>query len=161
MGDNPTVAAANESTGFEPLNAQPTEPQPPKQDVSSDTVPPPLASLPSGFEPVFFPLDLGSRTKSSQTISSLPTATQFEDLVKAVTRPPGPTRAEEVEVESLQAQMGPAYIDVVEKITNVVESRQVKAFKVNTGLGKAEHYVVGLDLDGERILGVRLASSKD
>lgn len=42
-----------------------------------------MTSLTSRFEPVVFPLDLSSRTKSNQTVSSLPSANRFEDLVKA------------------------------------------------------------------------------
>ena len=151
---NPTLAAANESTGMEPLNAQPTSPQPPKQDTSLDTLPSSLNSLPSGFEPVMFPLDLGSRTKSSQTVSSLPNANQFEDLVKVKTRPPGPTRAEEVDLETLRRDLGIEGADVVEKIRAAVDGGKIGGYKVNTGVGKGELYVIGLDLDGERLVGV-------
>ena len=154
--DNPTLAAANESTGLEPLNAQPTSPQPPKQHPTGDEIPSSLNTLPSGFEPFVFPLDLGSRTKSNQTVSALPSANAFEDLVKAKIRPPGPARAEEVEVEVWKAEMGTEYADIVDKVGNVVEGGQVKVYKVSTGLGKGEYYVAGLDLDGERILGVRV-----
>lgn len=155
-GDNPTLAAANEATGIEPLNTQPTSPQPPKQHPTGDEIPSSLTSLPSQFEPFVFPLDLGSRNKSSQSISSLPSANEFEDLVKAKIRPPGPARAEEVEIETWKAQSGAEYADVVDKIKEVVEGGQVKAYKVATGLGKGEFYLAGLDLDGERILGVRV-----
>lgn len=151
---NPTFAAANESTGMEPLNAQPTSPQPPKQDTSLDTLPSDLTSLPSGFEPVMFPLDLGSRTKSSQTVSSLPTANQFEDLVKVKTRPPGPARAEEVDLEALSKDLGAGVADVVEKIKAAVEGGEIGGYKVNTGVGNADLYLMGLDLDGERLVGV-------
>ena len=154
--DNPTLAAANESTGLEPLNAQPTSPQPPKQQPTGDEIPSSLTNLPSGFEPFVFPLDLGSRTKSNQTVSALPSANAFEDLVKAKIRPPGPARAEEVEVNGWKAEMGAKYGDIVDKVMNVVEGGQVKVYKVVTGLGKGEYYVAGLDLDGERILGVRV-----
>ena len=73
--------------------------------------------------------------------------------MKAKTRPPGPTRAEEVELEGT---MGVEYADLVDKVGNAVEGGQVKTYKVHTGLGKGEFYVMGLDLDGERILGVRV-----
>lgn len=151
--DNPTLAAANESTGLEPLNAQPSSPQPPKQDTSSDTIPASLNSLPQGFEPLILPLDLGSRTSNNQSVSSLPTANQFEDLVKVKTRPPGPTRAEEVSEE----QLGAEYPDVVRKVRDAVGSRQVKVYRVETGVGKGEYYIVGLDLNGERLIGVKAA----
>lgn len=103
-----------------------------------------------------FPLDLGSRTRSNQTVSSLLSANQFEDLVKAQIRPPGPARAEEVEVESWEEQLGAEYADVVDQVRDAVKSRQINVHKVVSGLGKGEYYAVGLDLDGERILGVRM-----
>ena len=154
--DNPTLAAANESTGLEPLNAQPNSPQPSKQQPTGDEIPSSLTSLPSGFEPFVFPLDLGSRTKSNQTVSALPSANVFEELVKAKIRPPGPARAEEVEVKAWKAETGTEYADIVDKVRDVVEGGQVKVYKVGTGLGKGEYYVAGLDLDGGRILGVRV-----
>ena len=135
-GDNPTLAAANEPTGIEPLNAQPTEPQPPKQHPTGDKIPASLTSLPSGFEHVVFPFGHGSRTKSNQTVSSLPSADQSEDLVKAKVRPPGPARPKEVEVESWKAQLGAEYADVWDKVRNVVEGRRVEVYKVATGLGR-------------------------
>ena len=157
---NPTLAAANESTGMEPLNAQPTSPQPPKQDTSLDTLPASLSSLTSGFEPVMFPLDLGSRTKSSQSVSSLPPANQFEDLVKVKTRPPGPIRAEEVDLETLKSELGVDGADVLEKIGAAVDRGEIGGYKVNTGVGKGELYVIGLDLDGERLVGVCVKGKK-
>ena len=154
--DNPTLAAANESTGIEPLNTQPNEPQPPKQQVTKDEIPASLASLPPGFEPVVFPLDLGRQKKTSQSVSTLPSANEFEDLVKAKTRPPGPTRAEEVDIESWKGKSGAVRADVVDAVRIAVDGQQVKIYQVKTGLGKGEFYVAGLDLDGERILSVRL-----
>lgn len=153
---NPTLAAANESTGMEPLNTQPTSPLAPKQDTSLDTLPASLNSLPSGFEPVIFPLDLGSRTKSSQTVSSFPTANQFEDLVKVKTRPPGPTRAEEVDLETLNRDLGAKGADIVEKIRTAVDRGKIGGYKVNTKVGKAELYIMGLDLDKERLVGISI-----
>jgi len=35
----------------------------------------------------------------------------------------------------------------------------VKGYRVETGVGKGEVYVVGLDLDGERLVGVRVLGS--
>ena len=55
-----------------------------------------------------------------------------------------------------EAEMGAEYADIVNKVRNAVEGGQVKVYKVGTGLGKGEYYVAGLDLDGERILGVRV-----
>ena len=149
--DNPTLAAANESTGIEPLNTQPTSPQPPKQQPTGNEIPSSLTTLPSGSEPFVFPLD-----HSNQTVSALPSANTFEELVKAKIRPPSPARAEEVEVQAWKAGMGTEYADIVDKVRNVVEGGQVKVYKVGTGLGKGEYYVAGLDLDGGRILGVRV-----
>ena len=59
-------------------------------------------------------------------------------------------------MEAWKAEMGPEYANIVDKVRNVVEGGQVKVYKVGTGLGKGEFYVAGLDLDGERILGVRV-----
>ncbi|KAK5172797.1 uncharacterized protein LTR77_002917 [Saxophila tyrrhenica] len=151
--DNPTVASANESTGVEPLNTSPTEPVPLKQDVDpANDVPPTLTDLPAGCEPVVFPLDLGSRTKNNQTVSSLPSAREFEDLVKAKIRPPGPARAEEVPMESAKSE----YKEVLDKVGVAIGTDEVKVYKLETGMGKGEVYVVGLDVDGERIVGVRI-----
>ena len=154
MSGNPTLDAANASTGTEPLNTAPPGPQTPQQPSLNDEPPTQLTSLPSGFEPVVFPLELGDRTKNNQTLSSssLPSANQFEDLVKAKTRPPGPSRAEEIGVEGVEKE-------VLEKVKGVVEGGRVKGYRVETGVGKGEVYVVGLDLDGERLVGVRVLGS--
>ena len=150
---NPTVDAANESTGIEPLNATPNEPQPPNQ--AADTIPASLASLPSGCEPVIFPLDASASGKSSnQNVSSLPSAAQFEDLVKAQIRPPGPARAEEVDYQSL----GMEHREIMEKVVDAVQGAEVKVYKLEVGKGKSEWYLAGLDGDGERIVAVRMAS---
>ena len=164
-GDNPTFAAANESTGVKPLNAQPTKRQSPNQHSTGDEIPASLTSLPSGFEPIVFSLDFVSRIKSNQiksnqTVSTLPRADIFENLVKAKLRPSGPTRTEEVEVETWKAQRGAEFADVVDKVRSVVDTQQVKLYKVNTGVGKSDFYVVGLDLEGERILGVRVGGGR-
>lgn len=60
-------------------------PSEPKRTTSQWPVIVFMTSLTSGFEPVVFTLDLSSRTKSNQTVSSLPSANRFEDLVKART----------------------------------------------------------------------------
>ena len=77
--------------------------------------------------------------------------------MKAKTRLAGPARAEEVGTESWTAQQGTEYADVVEKVKSIADSRRVKIYKVATGVDKAEYYIVGLDLDGERIVGVQVA----
>ena len=61
-----------------------------------------------------------------------------------------------MEVQAWEAEMGTEYADMVDKVRNVVEGGQLKVYKVGTGVGKREYYVAGLDLDGERILGVRV-----
>lgn len=43
---------------------------------------------------------------------------------------------EEVEVQSWKAKLGAEYAGVVDEAGNVVESRQVEVYKVDTGLGK-------------------------
>ncbi|KAK3718133.1 hypothetical protein LTR37_005248 [Vermiconidia calcicola] len=155
-GDNPTVADANASTGVEPLNTGPTEPQAPKQEAATeDTIPPLLASLPTGYEPVVFPLEAAeSRTKNNQTVSSMPSASLFEDLVKAKIRPAGPARAEEVDLGSV----GKEHTEIAEKVREAVGGG-VKVYKLEVGKGKSEWYIAGLDLDGERIIAVRTTTS--
>ncbi|KAK3691215.1 hypothetical protein LTR37_018803 [Vermiconidia calcicola] len=155
-GDNPTVADANASTGVEPLNTGPTDPQAPKQEAATeDTIPPSLASLPAGYEPVVFPLAAAeSRTKNNQTVSSTPSASLFEDLVKAKIRPAGPARAEEVDLGSV----GKEHTAIAEKVREAVGGGEVKVYKLEVGKNKSELYIAGLDLDGERIIAVRMTS---
>ncbi|KAF2228680.1 hypothetical protein EV356DRAFT_497847 [Viridothelium virens] len=149
---NPTLDAAEASTGREPLNPQPTSPQTPNLRTSSTSqIPTSLSSLPSGYDPFILPLDLGSRTSSSQNISSLPSANAFEDLLHAKVRPPGPARAEEVGLDI----EGNKFAEVVEMVRGEVDSGQVKVYKVKAGVGKVEFYIAGLDLGGERIVAVR------
>lgn len=150
---NPTLAAANEATDIEPLNAGPTEPQPPKQEPSiTDNFPSSLQDLHSPYEPVVFPLDLGSRTKNNQSLSadSLPTTNEFEQLVKSTARPEGPNRAEEISVQEF------GHEDVVQKVKSVAAEGKVKAFRLMKSTKEADLYVVGLDLDGERLVGVKV-----
>ena len=74
--------------------------------------------------------------------------------MKVKTRPPGPTRAEEVDLESLKSELGVEGADVVEKIRAAIGGGgDIGGYRVNTGVGKAELYVMGLDLDGERLVG--------
>ncbi|KAL9096320.1 MAG: hypothetical protein Q9165_001317 [Trypethelium subeluteriae] len=149
---NPTLDAAEASTGIEPLNAQPTLPQPPNPTTpSTSQIPTSLSSLPSGYDPLILPLDLGSRTSSSQSISSLPSANAFEDLLHAKVRPPGPARAEDVGLDVVENR----FAEVVERVRGEVDSGQVKVYKVEAGVGKTEYYIAGLDLGAERIVAVR------
>ncbi|KAI9668281.1 MAG: hypothetical protein M1821_001101 [Bathelium mastoideum] len=149
---NPTLDAAEASTGTEPLNAQPTSPQSPNLATPSTShIPTSLSSLPSGYDPLILPLDLGSRTSSSQSVSSLPSANAFEDLLHAKVRPPGPARAEEVGLDV----EGNKFAKVVDMVREEVDSEQVKVYKVEVGVRKAEYYIAGLDLRGGRIVAVR------
>lgn len=61
-------------------------------------------------------------------------------------------------MKAWEAERGAEYVDIVDKVRSAVDGGQVKVYKVGTGLGKGEYYVAGLDLDGERILGVRVMS---
>ena len=157
--DNPTVAEANKATGVEPLNAPPSQPQPPKQAEADNEIPEALASLPSGSEAVIFPLVFGDGAKSRHNVSSLPSANEFEDLVKETVSPAGPARAEEIELKAWAATADQDHSELVEKISEAVSDRNIKIFKVETGVGKAEFYVVGLDLDRERIVSVRVTGA--
>lgn len=150
---NPTLDAANEATGVEPLNAGPDEPQIPQEPASKDdNIPESLTSLPSGCELVVFPLSLQSKKDTQENISSLPHARRFEDLVQAVIRPAGPARAEVMETSAWQDK----YSDVLEKVRKAADGGDVGFYRIQTGKDKAEGYIVGLDLEGERILGVRV-----
>ena len=148
MSGNPTVEAANRATGEQPLNISPNGPVPPKQSSSRDEIPSALSSsLPAGCEAIAFPLDLDSTKDTHQAVASLPDARKFEDLVKAVVHPSGPSRAEEVNTDVASA-------DVVRAVANEVDDGNVKVYKVETGKDKREYYVIGLDLERERMLGV-------
>lgn len=150
---NPTLDAANEATGVEPLNAGPNEPQIPQEPpAKDDNIPDSLRHLPAGYELVVFPLSLQEKTDSHQSVSSLPSARQLEDFVKAKISPSGPARAEEMTTGSWQDK----YSDILVNIREAVDDGQVKFYRVETGLHKAEGYIVGLDLDGERMVGVRI-----
>lgn len=61
-------------------------------------------------------------------------------------------------MDAWKAQYGAECADVVDKISEAVGGGHVKIYKVATGLGKGEHYVAGLDVDRERIVGVRITS---
>ena len=52
--------------------------------------------------------------------------------------------------------LGEEHRDMIEKVRDTVDSRQVKVYQVATGVGKGEHYIVGLDLEGERIIGLKI-----
>lgn len=150
---NPTVESANEATGVEPLNASPNEPQIPQQPKSrADDIPSPLKSLPDGCELIVFPLSLDPTADTHQNVASLPDSRKFEDLVKAKVRPAGPARAVVMETAAWQDK----YADVLDKVRQAADEGQVKFYRLQTGKNKAEGYVVGLDVEGERLLGVRI-----
>lgn len=150
---NPTLDAANEATGVEPLNAGPNEPQTPQQaPAKEDNIPASLTSLPPNCEAVVFPLSLQSKTDTQENASSLPHALQFEKLVQAVVRPAGPSRAEVMETGAWQDK----YSDILRQVREASDDGEVKFYRIQTGKDKAEGYVVGMDLDGDRILGARI-----
>lgn len=150
---NPTLDAANEATGVEPLNTGPNVPQIPQEPpAKDDNIPASLKSLPSGCEVVVFPLSLQEKADSNDNVASLPHARQFEDFVQAKIRPAGPARAEVMETRAWQDK----YSDILGKVREAVDGGEVKFYRIQTGKDKAEGYIVGLDLDGERMLGVRI-----
>lgn len=153
---NPTLDAAEAGTGIEPLNAGPKEPQPLKQEPGRDTIPSSLSSLPPNSAALTLPLSTSSKLDTHQNTSSLPSASGFEDLVKAEVRPPGPARAEDVGLEEWGRVAGAEYAELVMRVQEAVGGEEVKVYKVVAGVGKAEWYVAGLDVEGERIVAVRV-----
>jgi hypothetical protein len=159
---NPTLDAAQKDTGMAPLNGQPSEPQPPQHDpvVSDptiDTVPKALQGIPHPFESFVLALDTNNRTssKNSQTISpdKYPTDSEFEDLVKAGLHPEGPVRAEQLEPSNVKWPEG--YREVVKHVESFGVDQGIKAYRVMRGKKKADIYVVSVDTDNERLVGVR------
>ncbi|TKA65070.1 hypothetical protein B0A55_09747 [Friedmanniomyces simplex] len=159
---NPTVAAAQQDTGMAPLNTRPSSPQPPQHDPvvvdpTIDTIPKALQGIPEPFEAFVLPLDTNPRSsaKSNHTISSgnYPTESQFEDLVKAGLHLEGPVRAEHLKPQGLKWPDG--YREVVKHVESVDGEQHVGMYKVFRGQHKAEVYVVSLDTDNERLVGVR------
>lgn len=119
-----------------------------------DTLPPSLANLPSPIQAFVLALDSrDSREKNSQSVdpTTYPDASKFEDLVKKGLRPEGPARAQEVQLEQVQ---WPAGFEAVKQI--VAENGEgMKAFEVVQGVRKADVFVVVVDLDNDRLVGVR------
>ena len=157
---NPTLDAAESSTGIEPLNSHPKEPIPLKQqqDTSTSTLPDALATqpLPPNTEPIILPLSLSSKLDTHQNTSSLPTASGFEELVKAEIRPPGPSRAEEVALEEWGKVGKAEYADLVLRVQEAAQGGEVGVYKLVVGKEKVEWFVVALELERERIVGVRV-----
>lgn len=160
MSGNPTLDAANAATGEEPLNIQPNGPQPPQHapvvsDPTIDQLPPALRNLPAPFESFVLPLDSeNTRTKNNQSISTdYPDSSRFEELVKATLKPEGPVRAESVRPEDVTWPEGCR--EIMKKIELTGEERDLKVYQVVQGVGKGEMYAVTLDLDNDRMLGVK------
>lgn len=160
---NPTLDSAQEDTGIAPLNVGAAEPQPPQHgpvvsDPTIDTIPPALQSLPAPFESFVMALDAtDSRTKNKQSVSpaTYPSDSEFEDLVKAGLRPEGPVRAEEVQPQGVKWPEG--YREVVKQLESVGEGQHTKVYKVVRGQKKADLFVVSLDLENDRLVGVKFA----
>ena len=152
--DNPAVASAEEATGLQPLNAGPTEPQPPQHepavsDPTIDTIPSSLQDLPAPYESFVLALD----SSDSRSASSYPSDSQFEDLVRAGLLPEGPVRAESVETANVKTPDG--FEDILRMLENVGEGGQAKVYRIVRGQKKADVFVVTLDLDNDRLVGVK------
>ncbi|KAK3671779.1 hypothetical protein LTR78_008324 [Recurvomyces mirabilis] len=161
---NPTLDAAEASTGMEPLNAGPSSQQPPQhsafvKDSTLDNLPKALQDVPSPFEAFALPLDTNQRAgvQTSQTTSpnTVSDVKQFEDLVKASMFQEGPVRAEESQREDVRWPSG--YEDVLKRITLLGDKNGVRIFKVIRGQKRADVFVVATDIDEERLVGMRFA----
>jgi hypothetical protein len=157
--DNPTVRSAEEATGLEPLNKQPSQPQIPQsgsmvKNPTLDTLPQSLSNLPKPFEAFVLGLDIrDSREKNSESIdpATYPSDSKFEDLVKKGLKPEGPARAQAVDVQEVQ---WPSGFEAVRQM--VAEAGEgLKAFEVVMGLHKSEVFVISVDLDNDRLVGVK------
>lgn len=121
-----------------------------------DTLPPSLSNLPSPFTAFVLGLDArDSRDKSSATIdpATYPDSSKFEDLVRAGLKPEGPARAQAVDLEEVK---WPAGFEAVEQMVKDA-GEGTKAFEVVMGVRKAEVFVVSVDLENERLVGVKFA----
>jgi hypothetical protein len=157
--DNPTVRSAEEATGMEPLNKQPSQPQVPQggsmvKDPTMDTLPESLSNLPEPFEAFVLGLDTrDSREKNSESIdpTTYPNDSKFEDLVRKGLKPEGPARAQPANIEEVQ---WPAGFEAVKHM--VAEAGDgLKAFEVVMGLHKSEIFVISVDMENDRIVGVK------
>ena len=159
---NPTLRAAEEATGMEPLNAAPSEPQPPQHapvvsDPTVDTVPTALQNIHAPFQGFVLALDSAdTRTKNKDTISKAgdyPDSSKFEDLVQAAMKPEGPVRAEEIKPE--EVKWPEDWREIIKRVETVGEPNDLRVFKVVEGKGKAEIMAVSLDLVNDRLVGVK------
>lgn len=162
--DNPTLVSAEQATGLSPLNSQPSEPQIPQsgsvvKNPTLDTLPQSLSNLPSPFTAFVLALDTrDSREKNDNSVNpaTYPGSSKFEDLVKAGLKPEGPARAQAVNVEELKWPAG--FEAVKQMVADAGEG--LKAFEVVMGVHKAEMYVVSVDLENERLVGVKWAKEE-
>lgn len=146
---------------MQPLNAGPTEPQPPQytpvvSDPTVDTIPSALQSLPAPFQPFALALDSAdTRTKNKKSVSpsDYPDSSKFEDLVRAGLKPEGPVRAENVQLEGVNLPDGAR--EIMKKVKGSGEEGDLKVYKVIQGKNKAELFLVSLDLDNDRLVGVK------
>jgi hypothetical protein len=157
--DNPTVLSAEEATGLQPLNKQASQPQTPQsgsmvKNPTLDTLPESLFNLPEPFEA--FVLDLDTKDSCEKNAESINPATypndsKFEDLVRKGLKPEGPARAQAVDVGEVQ---WPSGFEAVKQM--VAEAGEgLKAFEIVMGLHKSEVFVISVDLDNDRIVGVK------
>lgn len=146
---------------MEPLNAGPKGPQPPQHgpvvsDPTIDQVPASLQDIPEPFQGFVLGLDASdTRTKNKNSISpsDYPDSSKFEDLVKAGLKPEGPVRAEAIKAEDVKSPEG--YADVVKLVKGEGVEGDLKVYKVVQGKKKAEIYAVTLDLDNDRLVGIK------
>ena len=160
MSGNPTLDAANASTGVDPLNEAPDGPQLPNHHSSGLEIPDTLKSLPTGCEAVVLPLSDPKSNNYQNNASKLPNSSDFENLIKSQIRPPGPSRAEEMSMSDWTSQGGEQYAGLLETVREASGGGEVKVYKVEVGVGKEEFYVAGLDVEEERILAVRITATK-
>lgn len=147
---------------MEPLNAQPSEPQPPQHapvvsDPTVDTVPTALSNLHAPFTGFVMALDAAdTREKGKNTIrtsSDYPDSSKFEDLVKASLKPEGPVRAEQIDPGAVN--WPDSYREVIKTVETTAEPNDLKVYKVIQGVKKAEIFAVSLDLENDRLVGVK------
>jgi hypothetical protein len=159
---NPTLDVAEASTGIEPLNSGPSSPQPPQhaaftKDPTIDNIPPALQKLHAPFSAFVLPLSTNQRTSSTNSYSisteAYPNDSQLEDIVKSTLHPEGPVRAEQIKPQDVRWPDG--YREVIKHVESLGAEPDVMLWKVVRGQKKAEIFVVSLDVDGERLVGVR------
>lgn len=141
--ENPTLAAANASSAH----------QPPKQHPTNKRIPYSLNFVPASYEYVKIPYDINSKTEhSNKRDSALPTSDEFPDLVRAKKHP----RAKEIGNEMFYERVsGAEGRDVWQNVKTFVRTGMVQDYVVEGRLGKGKVYIVGLDMGGKGLVGVR------